>query len=332
MVLERGMLPSGASTKNAGFACFGSYTEILDDIEKFGEELSLKLVEMRWEGLRLLKQRLGAKEIGFVATGGYELMARQNSFHQDRFAYLNDLLRPIFRKDTFVDKSVDINFLGFNHVSKLLFTPFEGQIHTGSMMRRLIQKAYSHDIMILTGAEVEGYESIDDGLEIFLKNTPAALHSKKLAICTNAFTNHLVSDLDIDPGRGLVLITQPLGHVPFKGNFHMDEGFYYFRDLGNRVLLGGGRNMDFQSENTHEFGINEIILNNLKEKLSTIILPKISWEIDQTWSGVMAFGKTKMPIIKKISPNVILGVRLGGMGVAIGSIVGQKVAGLMTDH
>ena len=32
LILERGYLPSGASTKNAGFACFGSPTELLDDL------------------------------------------------------------------------------------------------------------------------------------------------------------------------------------------------------------------------------------------------------------------------------------------------------------
>lgn len=34
IVFERGSLPSGASSKNAGFACFGSPSELLDDIDK----------------------------------------------------------------------------------------------------------------------------------------------------------------------------------------------------------------------------------------------------------------------------------------------------------
>ena len=39
VLLERGLLPSGASSRNAGFACFGSLTEILGDIEALGEEI-----------------------------------------------------------------------------------------------------------------------------------------------------------------------------------------------------------------------------------------------------------------------------------------------------
>ena len=32
LIIEKGMLPQGASTKNAGFACFGSISEIIDDL------------------------------------------------------------------------------------------------------------------------------------------------------------------------------------------------------------------------------------------------------------------------------------------------------------
>ena len=43
LVLEKGTLPQGASTKNAGFACFGSLSEILDDLITHSEEKFLIL-------------------------------------------------------------------------------------------------------------------------------------------------------------------------------------------------------------------------------------------------------------------------------------------------
>jgi hypothetical protein len=45
------MLPHGASTKNAGFACFGSISEIIDDLKSHSEG-GFQLVTKRWEGLR----------------------------------------------------------------------------------------------------------------------------------------------------------------------------------------------------------------------------------------------------------------------------------------
>ena len=60
LILERGNLPSGASTKNAGFACFGSLSEIVDDLERCSEEEVVHLIEMRWLGLQLLRNTLSS--------------------------------------------------------------------------------------------------------------------------------------------------------------------------------------------------------------------------------------------------------------------------------
>lgn len=37
MVLERGLIPTGASTKNAGFAITDLFTEFIDNVKIFGE-------------------------------------------------------------------------------------------------------------------------------------------------------------------------------------------------------------------------------------------------------------------------------------------------------
>ena len=61
IIVERGSLPIGASTRNAGFACFGSLTELLSDIELRGEDETLAVVEKRWRGLAALRKTLGAE-------------------------------------------------------------------------------------------------------------------------------------------------------------------------------------------------------------------------------------------------------------------------------
>jgi gamma-glutamylputrescine oxidase len=70
----------------------------------------------------------------------------------------------------------------------------------------------------------------------------------------------------------------------------------------------------------------KLILDNLVEKLHAIILPQTPFEIDYAWTGIMAFGDSKFPIIKQVSEHVYAGVRMGGMGVAIGSEVGEVLA------
>src|ERR1700712_842872 len=72
-VLERGFLPSGASTKNAGFACFGTLSEQIKYLKRSSEEAVLRLVDYKWRGLQRLRQNLGDENIDFYQYGGYEL-------------------------------------------------------------------------------------------------------------------------------------------------------------------------------------------------------------------------------------------------------------------
>lgn len=58
-IIERGILPTGASTKNAGFACFGSYSEILEDLKMLKPQEVLQQVTERYNGINFLKQTFG---------------------------------------------------------------------------------------------------------------------------------------------------------------------------------------------------------------------------------------------------------------------------------
>jgi glycine/D-amino acid oxidase-like deaminating enzyme len=152
-----------------------------------------------------------------------------------------------------------------------------------------------------------------------------------VAICINAFTQKLLPEVDLLPGRGMILITKPIPELKFKGAFHFQEGYYYFRNYENRILFGGGRNLNFEKETSIEFRINENIQSTLHSYLQEIIIPGQAYEVDYQWTGIMAFGKTKAPIIKKVDDKVVAGARLSGMGVAIGTLVGEKLAKLMLD-
>jgi glycine/D-amino acid oxidase-like deaminating enzyme len=95
-------------------------------------------------------------------------------------------------------------------------------------------------------------------------------------------------------------------------------------------MFGGGRNLDFAGERTETLSYNELILADLLDKLNTIILPDTQYEIDYAWAGIMAFGNDKFPLVIPHGRNIFLGARLGGMGVAMGSEVGDRLADLIT--
>lgn len=328
-VLERGALPSGASTKNAGFACFGSVTELLDDLNHVSESQMVDLVKSRFRGLKLLKARLGEGSIDFNQWGGYELIEKDKDYSKE-IEYLNELLFPYFKAKVFniVPSGVDFGF-SKNHIGQIIMNQFEGQLHPGKMMIQLTEKLKSLGGILFNGVEVTDWVEGDG--EVVVHSKSGSFNTSQLAICTNAFTAKLLPSLDIQPGRGQVVITQPIKDLKWKGTFHIEEGYYYFRNVGNRVLIGGGRNLAFEAENTTKFGTSDIIQTRLKYLLDHVILPDQNYEIDDNWSGIMAFGKTKKPLVKQISNQVFCGVRMGGMGVALGSLVGEELAALMSQ-
>jgi glycine/D-amino acid oxidase-like deaminating enzyme len=158
------------------------------------------------------------------------------------------------------------------------------------------------------------------------------LQCDTISLCTNAFTRSLLPAADVVPGRGQVLITAPIPGLKFRGIFHFDKGYYYFREIDGRVLFGGGRNLDFETERTTDIALNSMIQADLEEKLRTIILPGTEFRIDQRWAGIMAFGTTKNPIVKAISHRVYGAFRMGGMGVALGSDAAYRIACIIQEN
>lgn len=329
-VLERGVLPQGASTKNAGFACFGSSSEIFEDLKSHTEQEVLDLVQQRITGLKQLRTTLGDAQIDYQELGGYELFKNEDAplyeICRERLPYLNDLLRPLFNKAVYrIVKDIN-DFKGIQQ--NTIVNQLDGQIDTGKMMQGLLQTVYSRGINIINNCTVTGFENKKEGVEVQLEKL--AFTTKNLCIATNGFAKQL-HILEVKPARAQVLITKPIQNLKIKGTFHLDKGYYYFRNIENRILLGGGRNLDFKGEETTELEQTAGIQNELERLLKEVILPQTDFEIDQRWSGIMGVGSQKKPIVRRLDTNVYCGVRLGGMGVAIGSTVGRELADLIGD-
>lgn len=336
LILEKGKLPEGASTKNAGFACFGSPSELLSDLKHQTFDEVENLVYRRVKGLELLKSKLGKKNIDYRHWYGYEVFENKGDFDYclENLNLLNSKFKKITGlKKTYCDLSANVKKMGFGDRFRYMICNMgEGQIDTGKMMQQLIKLASKNDIRILNSTKVDGVNYTTNGT-VELKIGKFEIKTKKLAICTNGFFNELVQDqqLIVEPARAQVLITKPLKNLKLQGSFHFEEGFYYFRNFNDRVLLGGGRNLDFKTESTSSMKLNESIQNRLIEMLKRDIIPGKKFEIENQWTGIMGVGTNKTPYLKKLSENVVCAVKLGGMGVSLGSLLGKEAAEMLCD-
>ena len=341
-ILERGVIPSGASTRNAGFSCFGSVSELMYDMQLMGEANMLETVRMRYDGLQRIQKVFGKSEIDYDQFGGYELFEKGGAYDTTKLdadiAYLNKILGPALQTPKkkgkylpiYTNETKQIKKLGFQNIEALSFSPLEGQLNSAKLVLALQKEVVAKGVQILFNTEVKKFKSHKKGVSI-QTNLEGTIETKQMLICTNGFAKQLLPELDVVPARGQVFITEPIPNLKFKGTFHFDEGYYYFRNVGNRLLLGGARNKDFKKEKTYSLETSPLIQKTLEEFMMKRILPKGSKKpkIELRWSGTMGMGKIKKPIIQQLQPNVYCAVRMSGMGVAIAPIVAQRAVKLM---
>jgi gamma-glutamylputrescine oxidase len=334
-IVDRGIIPTGASTRNAGFACFGSLSEVVHDAQTMGTEKMLELVEMRFRGLELIEKHFG-KQSSYETCGGYELYDHGDKISTEELHhnidYINSIFKPIVgAKKTYRLTDEKIASFGFGNTKHLVKNNAEGYLHSGKLVQSLLSAVQALGVQVFTQTEVKSFHAGEKLVELET-NHPVSLSTKKLLICTNAFTKDLIPDADIVPARGQVLLTSPIKNLPWNGTFHSDEGFYYFRNLGKKVLLGGARNKAIEEEQTAEMQTSDRIQGLLENYLHEVVLPGFSGQftIELRWAGIMAMGSEKMPIVKELEPNVFCAVRMSGMGVALAPVVGQEVAKMMT--
>jgi gamma-glutamylputrescine oxidase len=335
-IVERGIIPTGASTRNAGFACFGSLTELLADIDHMGEDKMLELVSMRYKGLKKIRKTFHDTEIGYEQRGSYELLASAGKLTDSNglrsaIDRLNRSLKKITdEQKTFRLRNDRIAEFGFAGIQYLIESRTEGQLHSGQLSQALLRLVQSQGVTILNNIDITGFEKVGGHLLLHTQHS-FPLIASQLLVCTNAFARQLLPQLDIIPARGQVLVTSPIDGLPFKGTFHFDEGYYYFRNLGERVLLGGARNQAFEEETTTDMTLTDHIQHELERFLRKVVLPGRHFTIENRWAGIMGMGGEKMPIVRAITDHVFCAVRMHGMGVALAPVIGEQVASLLTD-
>jgi glycine/D-amino acid oxidase-like deaminating enzyme len=332
-ILERGLIPTGASTRNAGFACFGSISEVLYDARTMGLDKTLELVELRYRGIKRIDKTFRKKDILLEYSGGYDLLTAKELESlpdlKEEIKWINKELEELIgEKKVYSLQPGKIGEFELSGVETLVENRMEGGLHSGKLAEQLLSLVQGMGVTILNNIEVQQLEKGPEGFEVH-SGQGLVFKASRVLVCTNAFARQLLPELAVEPARGQVILTSPVEDLKLKGTFHYDEGFYYFRNLGNRVLLGGARNKAFEEEKTVDMNTSEIIQQELERFLSTHILPGKEYTITDRWSGIMAMGPEKTPMIKEVQPDLFCAVRMSGMGVALAPVIGEMVAEIM---
>lgn len=326
-LVDRSPFSAGASSRNAGFATFGNVTEMIDDLKTMSEAEVVNLISDRYEGLNWIRKNFKEADFDFRLSGGWEIFENkqqaENAF--DAMQQMNRLmLEATGQKELFAFGKTQQ--LGFTCYENGIYNAFEGMLNPGRLLKLINKKIKQHNIEVLSGLEVT---SVENG--IVQTSQGYEINSSQVILATNAFTSSLLPKIkhQIVPARGQVFVTKPLKKPLNEGIYHCDDGYIYFRSLGERLLIGGGRNKFFEQETNSQIETNAEVINYLMDFVRTVVTPTEQPEIETTWSGIMAMGGSKSPVVERVDSQTILCARMGGIGVALSPIAAKKAVGLL---
>ncbi|MCS6982165.1 MAG: FAD-binding oxidoreductase [Flavobacteriales bacterium] len=333
-VLDAGIPPGGATTRNAGFACIGSLTELLDDVSQHGQDQALNLSLRRLRGLERLRQLLGDKALSYQPCGNYEIFFPEDTEILEKALAWMPQVNEWFASRGYSDPVFQVVEApkGLPADAKYILNRLEGVLDSGRLYMELSEKARKAGITLVYGLKIKSFKEDAKSVLVNLEGDDVII-CRALALCTNAFARQLVPSLPVEPARGVVMVSevcQGFEKITPAG-FHHHMGYNYFRFLDGRLLIGGGRHLFLK----REFTLNPEPPGDIQRYLAGLaarITGQSSLRFQYVWTGFMGKGPSKDPLIQPLGQRVFCAVRLGGMGVALGCEVGETLADLMVSH
>ncbi len=327
-VIERDTFGGGGSTKNAGFACFGSLSELAHDRSVLGDDEAAALLKKRIDGLKLLRSSLGDSSIGYRDCGSLELIRKGTGYAMPSLETISEVnawaAEATGTMHTFhIAEGRELAGINSTMIEGAIASPLEGAIDTGKMMQALRLKAQKTGIRLLFGLNVTGWNQHTANHQIEIERAGSLGTAKRFAmkaphvvIATNAFARELIPKCDVNPKENMVLVTEAIDNLRFDGTVHMDEGHLYARNIQNRMLIGGGRHWNLKN--------NIELEKKLKALLNEAFPETLNATIEYQWTGVLGIGSNRIPIVSKLHARSVAAVKMGGMGVAIGMQLGKE--------
>ena len=337
-IVERHPLAAGGSSRNAGFACFGSAGSGWTILKTLGDEALAELVRERALGLRALIEMLGESALGLQWSGGWELFRQEEqSLCEAAMAAvprLNALLTPVLENalqglhGPHAGQPALRLDAGRAHAlgaAGALHLPWEGMLHTGQMVSAFHRALDHAGIQRLHGVEVQGWTRSQGGHGWTLETNLGQLHTTQLALCTNGFAAKLLPGLDVNAVPNRVLVLKSDADVLPQGTYHLERGYLYMRTLRpGEILFGGGRHWGHEvmegQPSKSEAAWDAQLLSAARGWIPGHL------EVTHRWTGWLGVGQTRAPLIGTSETGLHHAVRMGGMGVAIGAGVGRQLA------
>ena len=298
-------IASGASGRNGGFALRGGAMAYDSAREWLGHDQAAEY----WRLTEAYVSRMG--ELGgdaFRRTGSLrlagdderdELRAEYEALREDGFEaeWRDELPEPLGGR-----------FPG------ALFHPDDAVLQPARLVRRLAGLAAE------AGVEIREHHRVED-LD--------SLEAETIVVATDGYPSGLLGELEglIIPTRGQMIATEPLPERLFPMPHYGRHGYdYWHQDEEGRILAGGFRDFDLESEFTTSEETTPRIQGALDDFVEQILGRRP--EVTHRWAGVFGLVPDLMPVVGRVPGRDGLWAAGGysGHGNVLGLMCGDLVA------
>ncbi len=313
VVVERDRFAYGASSRNAGFLTCGQVSEMLADVRSDGMEAVVQTFEQRLRGIELVRDEFPGLEIDASGSTDWDPLTEPK----------RELARALNEVAGTEIYSVRRARMG-ERERDAMFNAADGALDPVAVLRCLEART---DARMAFGVRAT---RVSAGLaRVETSDGPREIGYDRAFLCTNAFTADLCPDSKVVPGRGQIVVTSPVRTSTDRTLGYLQEGYNYFRFVGDRLLIGGGRHIYADREN----GTTDLTPTpNVRSYLTGVaacVLGHSDFEVEHHWAGVMGFrggrhlgGSPRRRV--DASTEVVAG--FGGMGVALTPVVAREIA------
>ena len=312
---------AGASGRNGGFVLIGVRHSYVEAIERWGRDEARDLWRLTEENVRRMRElsvrfdleheEIGASYIANDEARALQLRESEKLLIRDGFAAEYVAGDPLKR--------------GF---TATLLQPDDFGIEPASLN---IALAESCGATLYDNNEV--FDISRDGASLLVRTRQYLVRCEKVVLAVNGYAAliHPFFRPLVEPGRGQVLVTEPLPRiVNTLGLVHLS---WYFRQLSDGRLLIGGCRLDYEAE---ERTFSDEVTPQVQEAIGRVLakhFPEADNGVTRRWAGIHGDTPDGLPIIGHLpdEPEVYFVVGFSGYGNAVGLVAGDRVADLMLN-
>ncbi len=291
IVCERDLFSYGASSRNAGFLSCGNLSEWYEDAGQLGHEETLQTFQARIDGIQLIKAAMGVA-LSQDPCGSVDL---------DPPTSATTALMKAF--NTYLKQKDFIPFYTIRNIKvgleeqDVYFNSFDAAINPCDVLQWLHQALQQLEVPIFFCTEITAIAARH--ADWSQEKQAGQMKYSFAYVCTNAFARELNPASDVSPARGQILVTSPIQTSTFRSLGFLNAGYDYYRFLGDRLLVGGGRRPFKEQENTKDLGTSAEVQDYLVE-LAAKILGHSDFKVDYRWAGLMGLRQGKHASISEL--------------------------------